>query len=211
MNCLDIRPVVLGTAADIWNLPWIRTMGAESVAAQTRQRTPTRTTDVEAAALRLQRPVARLALLMKRSLDIALASVMLVALVPLLLVVAVLFAVRHESWFERRVRLGRDGRTLGLARFRPLPGAMGRMLERTGARDVPLLFAVVTGRLSFVGPRPLPPGSGVGHAGPRRLMAPGLIGPAQRWARDPDMASALDDQYVARWSLRGDLRFMLPG
>ena len=50
------------------------------------------------------------------------------------------------------------------------------MLERVGARELPLLFAVLRGRLSFVGPRALPPGTGAGHTGPRRLMAPGLTG-----------------------------------
>ena len=57
------------------------------------------------------------------------------------------------------------------------------LLERIGARELPLLFAVLRGRLSFVGPRALPPGTGYGHTGPRRLMAPGLIGPAQRGLR----------------------------
>ena len=67
-----------------------------------------------------------------------------------------------------------------LSRFRELPGAFGRLLARIGARELPLLFAVLRGRLSFVGPRALPPGTGHGHTGPRRLMAPGLTGPAQR-------------------------------
>jgi lipopolysaccharide/colanic/teichoic acid biosynthesis glycosyltransferase len=42
-------------------------------------------------------------------------------------------------------------------------------------------------------------------------MAPGLIGPAQRWATDADSASRLDDDYVARWSLRADLRLLVGG
>ena len=47
-------------------------------------------------------------------------------------------------------------------------------------RPATLLLSVVAGRLSFVGPRALPPGTGARYIGPRRLMAPGLIGPAQR-------------------------------
>jgi lipopolysaccharide/colanic/teichoic acid biosynthesis glycosyltransferase len=83
------------------------------------------------------------------------------------------------------------------------------MLERIGVREVPLLLSVLAGRLSFVGPRALPPGTGYG--GPRRLMTPGLVGPAQRWATDPDSASELDDEYVEAWSLLGDLRLLTSG
>ena len=39
-------------------------------------------------------------------------------------------------------------------------------------------------------------------------MAPGLIGPAQRWATDAETASELDDAYVEGWSLLGDLRLL---
>ncbi len=186
-------------------------MRSVSVSAQTKQRIRDRPVDVEAAAQRLRKPAARAALAAKRGLDVLLAATMLVALLPLLIVVALLLALDGDAWLERRVRLGRDGRTLPLRRFGPLPGALGRALARSGAREVPLLFAVLTGHLSFVGPRPLPPGSGAGHAGPRRLMAPGLIGPAQRWATDAVSASELDDAYVADWSLRADLRLLLLG
>jgi lipopolysaccharide/colanic/teichoic acid biosynthesis glycosyltransferase len=75
-------------------------------------------------------------------------------------------------------------------------------------RELPLLIAVLRGRLSFVGPRALPPGTGAGHTGPRRLMAPGLMGPAQRACGASDDADALDDAYVEHWTLRGDARML---
>jgi lipopolysaccharide/colanic/teichoic acid biosynthesis glycosyltransferase len=106
------------------------------------------------------------------------------------------------------MRLGRDGRPIRLYRFRALPGALGRALERLGARELPLLLSVLSGRLSFVGPRPLPPGTESGYTGPRRLMAPGLTGPAQRSGDDGASAAALDDAYVAEWSLWGDVRLL---
>jgi lipopolysaccharide/colanic/teichoic acid biosynthesis glycosyltransferase len=164
--------------------------------------------DVARAAERLQRPHARVALVTKRAFDVALALAMIVALSPLIAVVVLLLVADDEGWIEHRVRLGRDGRQLRLSRFRPLPGRAGRALERAGARELPLLLAVVKGRLSFVGPRALPPGTGAGFTGPRRLMAPGLIGPAQRWATDAAAASELDDAYVEGWSLRADLKLL---
>ena len=88
-------------------------------------------------------------------LDIVLALAMLVAVVPLALVVLVLLAFAGDGrYLETRTRLGRNGRPVVLRRFRPLPaGAFGRGLERIGARELPLLTAVLVGRLSFVGPR----------------------------------------------------------
>ena len=105
-------------------------------------------------------------------------------------------------------RLGRHGRPVVLTRFRELPGgAFGRMLERIGARELPLLFAVLRGRLSFVGPSVVAPGTTAGHTGPRRLMAPGLTGPAQRRC-DEGSDGELDDAYVARWTLWNDARML---
>jgi lipopolysaccharide/colanic/teichoic acid biosynthesis glycosyltransferase len=39
-------------------------------------------------------------------------------------------------------------------------------------------------------------------------MAPGLTGPAQRSGDDGAAAAALDDAYVADWSLWGDVRLL---
>jgi lipopolysaccharide/colanic/teichoic acid biosynthesis glycosyltransferase len=147
----------------------------------------------------------------KRALDLVLALAMISALTPFVLLAAALLLTDDERWIEHRVRLGRDGRALRLWRFRPLPGRLGRALERIGVRELPLLALVVAGRLSFVGPRALPLESDGGYAGPRQLMTPGLIGPAQRWATGPDSASELDDAYVEAWSLIGDLRLLTYG
>jgi lipopolysaccharide/colanic/teichoic acid biosynthesis glycosyltransferase len=170
-----------------------------------------RSPDVERAAERLARLPARFALAIKRALDLLLALAMLVALLPMFLVVLLLLAFAGDGMIERRVRLGRHGRAIVLTRFHALPGGMfGRGLERVGARELPLLFAVLRGRLSFVGPRALPPGTAAGHTGPRRLLAPGLTGPAQRGFTDGDDPEALrlDDAYVAQWSLWTDARLL---
>ena len=172
------------------------------------ERQEDRSPDVARAAQRLGRPRARISLVLKRLCDVLLALVMLIALLPLLIVVVLLLAFAGERFFEKRERLGRNGRSVVLVRFGELPGgAFGRGLERIGARELPLLLAVLRGRLSFVGPRALPPGTGSGHTGPRRLMAPGLMGPAQRLGDDCD-ADSLDDAYVANWSLWRDAQLL---
>jgi lipopolysaccharide/colanic/teichoic acid biosynthesis glycosyltransferase len=163
-----------------------------------------RSPDVERAAERLARPLARVALGCKRALDIALALAMIVAVAPLLLVVLLLLLFDGEAFIEQRVRLGRHGTPVVLSRFPELPGSFGRLLERSGARELPLLFAILRGRISFVGPRVLPPGNGYGRTGPRRLMAPGLTGPAQLGCQADGSGAELDDAYVESWSLWND-------
>jgi lipopolysaccharide/colanic/teichoic acid biosynthesis glycosyltransferase len=181
------------------------------VSIQATDRKEDRSPDVQRAAARLASPAARVALVLKRALDVLLAFAMLVALLPMFIVVLSLLAFAGEGLIEQRMRLGRNGRAIVLARFRELPGGkVGSVLERAGARDLPLLFAVLRGRLSFVGPRALAPGPVAGHTGPRRLLAPGLVGPAQRACAhfdDPD-ALRLDDAYVAQWSLWTDARLL---
>jgi lipopolysaccharide/colanic/teichoic acid biosynthesis glycosyltransferase len=153
--------------------------------------------DIERAAARLARPGARVALAGKRLADLTLALAMLVAVLPVLIVVLVLLGFAGDGLIERRTRLGRHGRPIVLTRFRTLPGgAVGRWLERAGARELPLLLTVLRGRMSFVGPRPAE--QGLDHTGPRRLMAPGLIGPGD----------ARDDEYVERWTLLRDARLL---
>lgn len=160
-----------------------------------------RSPDVERAAARLALPRARAALVAKRLLDVGLALVLLLAVLPVIVLVLLMLGFAGDGLFERRTRLGRHGRSVVLTRFHELPGgAVGRWLERAGARELPLLLTVLRGRLSFVGPQLVEPGTGSGHTGPRRLMAPGLICPG---------GEAADDAYVERWSLRRDLQLLV--
>jgi len=179
------------------------------VSTQAMERKEDRSPDVARAAQRLAKPRARVSLALKRLADVLLASLMLVALLPVLIVVLVLLGLAGDGWFEKRERLGRNGHTVVLRRFAELPGgALGRGLERVGARELPLLLTVLRGHLSFVGPRALAPGTGAGYTGPRRLMAPGLTGPAQRRSGGGAEADGLDDAYVAHWTLWRDAQLL---
>jgi lipopolysaccharide/colanic/teichoic acid biosynthesis glycosyltransferase len=170
---------------------------------------PERAPYVEQPAEQLSCPGTCAALAAKRALDLLLAMVMLVALLPLFALVGLaLTATGTRAWLERDLRVGRGGERIRLLRFRELPGGLGRALQRLGVRDLPLLVCVLAGRLSFVGPRAGAPEAEFGHPRPRRLMAPGLTGPAQRWAGDGKRAGELDDAYVTEWSLWGDLRML---
>lgn len=111
--------------------------------------------------------------LCKRSLDILLATVGLVLGFPLLLLIAVL--VRLETpgnVFFSQERLGKGGKRFRLHKFRKFPATwgtvgpgvtvagdvrmtrVGRFLERTKLDELPQLWNILRGEMSFVGPRP---------------------------------------------------------
>lgn len=112
---------------------------------------------------------------MKRFVDVVAALLGLLLLAPLLLVIA--FAVRIDSEgpaLFRQTRVGRDGRTFQILKFRSMyhghhcrDGAtqitaasdpritrVGTLLRRTKLDELPQLINVLRGDMSLVGPRP---------------------------------------------------------
>ncbi len=113
---------------------------------------------------------------------------------------------RSEEW-ETYGRLAEDPR---------LVPRVGRLLRRTSVDELPQLVNVLRGDMSLVGPRPLPPA--VAHGLPaeairaRGTVRPGLTGLWQVSGRsDLDLSQllAVDETYVATWSLALDLRILL--
>ena len=168
----------------------------------------------------------------KRALDIAGASVALVAGAPIMAVTAV--AVARELGrpvLFRQVRPGRGGRPFTLVKFRsmrdatdrdgrPLPDgerltAFGLRLRATSLDELPQFWNVLKGDMSLVGPRPLltqylPLYSA--EQARRHDVKPGITGWAQvngRNALSWDDKFALDVWYVDHASLALDLRILL--
>jgi lipopolysaccharide/colanic/teichoic acid biosynthesis glycosyltransferase len=111
--------------------------------------------------------------MVKRSLDIVVSAVALILLSPLFLVVAVLVKLSSPGpVFFSQQRMGRNFRPFYIHKFRsmtadaPLRGGpitfgddpritrMGRILRKTKLDEMPQLFNVLMGEMSFVGPRP---------------------------------------------------------
>jgi len=171
---------------------------------------------------------------LKRGFDLVVALAALVVLSPVLLAVALL--VRLDSpgpaiHWSRRV--GRDNRIFAMPKFRTMrtdtpdvathlleePGRwitpLGRTLRRTSLDELPQVWSVLLGQMSFVGPRPalfnqddlvaLRTEAGV-HA-----LRPGLTGWAQVNGRDelsiPEKVR-FDREYLERMSLGFDLRIL---
>jgi lipopolysaccharide/colanic/teichoic acid biosynthesis glycosyltransferase len=165
----------------------------------------------------------------KRGLDILGASLLITALFPLIVIVAVLVLIdvgRPILFWQQRPGLGGRPfrlyklRTMGPAldvEGRKIPdeerfSAIGRFLRRTRLDELPQLYHILKGEMSFVGPRPLLPiDQPVGYAA-RLLVRPGLTGWAQvrggRHLTALDKA-ALDVWYVRNASLKLDIEIVL--
>jgi exopolysaccharide biosynthesis polyprenyl glycosylphosphotransferase len=123
----------------------------------------------------------------KRTLDLILASVLLVMTAPLIALAAVMIKAQDRGpVFYRQVRVGRDGRTFQLMKLRTMvPDAaaragelaamnerqgplfkvtndprvtrVGRFLRMSSIDELPQLINVIRGEMSLVGPRPALP------------------------------------------------------
>jgi exopolysaccharide biosynthesis polyprenyl glycosylphosphotransferase len=181
------------------------------------------------------------ALAAKRSFDFALALAGLIFLIPLLVVVAA--AIRLETkgpvLFRQR-RGGMNGEAFRILKFRTMTviedGAdvrqaargdgrvtrVGALLRRTSIDELPQLLNVLTGDMSFVGPRPHAVahdqhyGRLVVRYADRHRMKPGITGLAQINGARGETPTInhmrrridLDLWYVDHWSLALDFKIL---
>lgn len=176
----------------------------------------------------MSRPQRRAYDRIKRVLDIVGAAVGLIVLAPVMLIVGACVAIKlgRPVIFSQQ-RPGRDGRIFTLYKFRsmrPVDHArgviddeqrltrFGRMLRASSLDELPSLWNVLRGDMSFVGPRPLLV-EYLGRYSPeqarRHEVRPGITGLAQVSGRntvDWSDRFELDVEYVNRRSLALDAR-----
>jgi lipopolysaccharide/colanic/teichoic acid biosynthesis glycosyltransferase len=159
------------------------------------------------------------------------AAVLLLLLLPVMIVLAllvrmkmgspVLFRQRRpgkdEEIFElvkfRTMKDARDGRGRPLADAERLTG-LGRWMRSASLDELPQLWNVLRGELSFVGPRPLLVDYLPRYTAEqkrRHLVKPGITGWAQVNGRNAigwEEKFALDTWYVDHWSLWLDMKII---
>jgi lipopolysaccharide/colanic/teichoic acid biosynthesis glycosyltransferase len=172
---------------------------------------------------------ARAGLLSKRVFDIAAASVGLVILGPLIAALAILVWLSHgRPVLYRDFCPGLFGRPVGVLRFRVLRDAyrpdggslsdeerrtmIGDLLRNTRLAGLPMLWNVLRGDLSLVGPAPMPM-QGLSRLSSdefrRQSVRPGLTGWAQLHRDTPGDTVAGDLWYVENRTFKLDLKILL--
>jgi O-antigen biosynthesis protein WbqP len=170
---------------------------------------------------------------MKRAFDIVLAAIGLVVAAPL--IVAAVAMIRLTSpgpAIFRQIRVGLDEKPFTCLKLRTMycetgdvptheAGAssitrVGRLLRRFKFDELPQLWNVLAGDMSFVGPRPCLP-SQTALIAARRVyglysIRPGITGVSQVAGVDmsaPEKLAALDAAYLCDMSLAVDIRLVL--
>jgi lipopolysaccharide/colanic/teichoic acid biosynthesis glycosyltransferase len=154
---------------------------------------------------------------------------------------------RSSGLFVQK-RVGKGGRIISVYKIRtmrsmdtvettvtrcddPRITQLGRILRRTKIDELPQLWNVLKGDMSFVGPRPDVPGFADKLMGVERAVLsvrPGITGPASiKYSDEEVLLSKVEDpevynreviwpdkvrinlMYIKNWSLAGDLRYLL--
>lgn len=165
----------------------------------------------------------------KRAFDMTAAAFLSVLLAPLGLLVALIVAVDIGLpvvfWQQRPGRAGHPFKLYKFCTMRPahdlvgnrIPDSqrstyIGRLLRRTRLDELPQLYNILVGEMSFVGPRPLLPWDQPDNTTARLRVRPGLTGLAQvHGEREmlPNDKNALDLWYIQNASLRLDLAILI--
>ena len=162
----------------------------------------------------------------KRVFDVVLAASLACLFSPFIFCVAILAAVDvglPVVFWQQRPGVG--GHPFRVYKFRTMAAAhdadghrvndearssaVGRFLRRTRLDELPQLYNILIGDMSFVGPRPLLPGDQPIGSAVRTLIRPGLTGWAQiNGGRDVTPADkvALDVWYLQNASLTLDVK-----
>ena len=179
----------------------------------------------------------RLLVAAKRTMDLALASIGLLLALPVMAVAAVLIKLTSPGpIFYHQSRVGQNGRVVTVHKFRsmrtdaelktgavwaqqndPRVTSFGRFMRKTRLDEIPQLWNVFRGEMSFVGPRPERPEfvakltKEIPFYGQRHVVKPGLTGWAQvRYAYGASVEDAIqklqyDLFYIKHLSLALDL------
>jgi len=184
---------------------------------------------------------------LKRTFDVVASAAGLALLWPLIALTSVLAARdTGASGFFRQKRVGRGGKLFTVIKLRTMRAAsgttvttaddnritpLGAKLRRYKLDELPQLWNVLIGNMSFVGPRPDVPGFLDRLEGDDRellRLRPGITGPASlKYRNEEEILASVDDperynaeviwpdkvrinrDYMRTWSFSGDIGYIL--
>lgn len=184
-------------------------------------------------------------MILKNIFDYILALILLIFLVGLIVLLIIISSIDTNQFgvFTQK-RVGKDGRFFNIYKIRTIKGVskstittdqhqitkIGKILRDYKLDELPQLFNILIGEMSFVGPRPYVAGYADKLVGEDRLVLkvkPGITGPAQlKYCKEEEILSNVNDpikyndeilwpdkvkinvEYVKNWSFRQDLIYM---
>lgn len=169
----------------------------------------------------------------KRSLDLITALFLVIILSPVMLIAAILIAVNRDGpILFKQERPGKDGKIFTVYKFRTMSTMLrdkngnelsdfdrmtkiGKILRKTSIDELPQLFNIIKGEMSFIGPRPLLK-EYLELYSPEQMrrhdVLPGISGWAQVNGRNTltwDEKFAYDVYYVNHYSFKMDLKIFI--
>jgi len=166
-------------------------------------------------------------LIIKRSMDLLVALILIMLLSPILIIVSLLiYKNMGRPILFSQMRSGRLKRHFKIYKFRTMVSSsqggsdadritpLGIVLRRWSLDELPQLLNVVKGDMSLIGPRPLLPEYDTHYSdeqNQRFLVKPGVTGLAQVKGRNDlqwGEKFALDVEYVNNLSLLNDLKIL---
>ena len=180
---------------------------------------------------------------LKSLFDYVFALILLLVLFPVILILVVLSSIdTREFGIFTQERIGKGGSLFSIYKIRTMKtgsdsdeakaiSRFGRFLRKSKLDETPQIFNILTGQMSFVGPRPDVPGYADRLEGEDRIILkfkPGLTGPAQLAFRNEEYLLSLQEnpleyndkilwpekvrinkEYVRGWSYSRDLKYFL--
>lgn len=188
-------------------------------------------------------------MILKWIFDRVMALVGLVILLPVFLVVGILIKIKMPDGpiLFRQKRVGKGGRIFTMVKFRSMVvshsgssvsvagesriSPLGAKLRKYKLDELPELWNVLIGDMSFVGPRPDVPGFADNLVGEEReilRLRPGITGPASlKYRNEEERLASVDDpirynaeviypdkvrinlDYLRHWSFARDLKYIV--
>ncbi len=172
---------------------------------------------------------------MKRIFDFTVSLLLILLLLPAFLIIGIIIAIdAGNPVIYKQYRVGKDNKLFYIYKFRTMKNntrlaatkdlteadsvitKSGRILRKTSLDELPQLFNVLKGDMSFVGPRPLIPEEKEIRQIRKEYgiysVRPGITGWAQVNGRDmlSDEEKALfDKEYIAKQSIAFDIKIMV--
>jgi len=172
---------------------------------------------------------------MKRLFDFSVSLILIICLIPVFVLIGLIIATDAGSpVIYKQYRVGKDNKLFYIYKFRTMKNntrlaatkdlteadsvitKSGRFLRKTSLDELPQLFNVLKGNMSFVGPRPLIPEEKEIRAIRKKYgvysVRPGITGWAQINGRDKlsDEEKALfDKEYIDKQSIAFDIKILI--